>query len=359
MDLLVHLDWSVRKSTPRMWACHVANQSVECRLSTGLGHRHGIPSPGEAPCIPDGRVGVIGRVHAPTGWGEILGLAPAQVPVRSGRVLLDPRLSEDGNRRDLAAPARSRCLSESAEPLDAIGADLFGIGIALGCALGSAGCLETCAIARQPVGGPLVAEPIRGHERQIIARRTERFPPTCQAIERPDSGHDRGGVGARPSPSFPPATGVKPGQQDSEAHLFRSPWHQTCPKRGEDRVVNARIGELQPHGILPVETTAHRIRRLPSGQGVRTRPNGDSREAPRRFCRWPTRRIERAKGRLIIDRPQPSPPLHAPGGTWKSGLGHTPSFLGNRMDSMGSKGHDVSPSSREDVDGIVVTRNGP
>jgi hypothetical protein len=256
MDLLVHLDWSVRKSTPRMWACHVANQSVECRLSTGLGHRHGIPSPGEAPCIPDGRVGVIGRVHAPTGWGEILGLAPAQVPVRSGRVLLDPRLSEDGNRRDLAAPARSRCLSESAEPLDAIGADLFGIGIALGCALGSAGCLETCAIARQPVGGPLVAEPIRGHERQIIARRTERFPPTCQAIERPDSGHDRGGVGARPSPSFPPATGVKPGQQDSEAHLFRSPWHQTCPKRGEDRVVNARIGELQPHGILPVETTA-------------------------------------------------------------------------------------------------------
>ena len=112
---------------------------------------------------------------------------------------------------------------ESTEPLEAIGAHLFGIGRARGVALGSAGVLKACAIALNPVGCHLVAEPIRRHDRQLIARSTQRFPPTFHAIERPDSGHDRGGVGASPSPRCQQATGVKPGAQDLAEPLVRSP----------------------------------------------------------------------------------------------------------------------------------------
>jgi hypothetical protein len=86
--------------------------------------------------MPKVRVGVLGRVQAPTGWGEVLGLAPAQVPVLLGVVLMDPGLSEDVNGGELASPARSRVRRESAEQLEALGADLFGRGIALGFACG-------------------------------------------------------------------------------------------------------------------------------------------------------------------------------------------------------------------------------
>jgi hypothetical protein len=110
-----------------------------------------------------------------------------------------------------------------------------------------------------------VAEPIRSHARPIIARGTERCPHTCQAMERPDSGHDMGGVGASPSPGFQPATGLKPGEQDIEEPLLHSPRHQAWPKLGEDRGVKARIGELHPQGLRPVETTAPGVRRVTIG----------------------------------------------------------------------------------------------
>jgi hypothetical protein len=78
---------------------------------------HFVPSPGDAPFIPKVRVGVIWRVHARTGWGEVLCLAPAQVPVLIGVVLMDLGLSEDVNGGDRASPAWSRFMIESAEQL--------------------------------------------------------------------------------------------------------------------------------------------------------------------------------------------------------------------------------------------------
>lgn len=87
------------------------------------------------------------------------------MPVRIGVVLMDPGLAEDVNGGDLASPAWSRFMIESAEQLYAIGAHLFGISIALDFTLGSAGCLDACAIALKPVDCHLWAEPSRGHDR--------------------------------------------------------------------------------------------------------------------------------------------------------------------------------------------------
>jgi hypothetical protein len=49
---------------------------------------------------------------------------------------MDPGLSENVNRGDLAPPAWRRVMRESAKQLEAIGTNLFGIGITLGCARG-------------------------------------------------------------------------------------------------------------------------------------------------------------------------------------------------------------------------------
>jgi hypothetical protein len=68
----------------------------------GLGHMHFVSSPGDATFIPKVRVGVIGRVHVHPGRGAVLCLAPAQVPWRIGVVLMDPGLSEEVDRRELA-----------------------------------------------------------------------------------------------------------------------------------------------------------------------------------------------------------------------------------------------------------------
>ena len=120
--------------------------------------------------------------------------------------------------------------------------------------------------------------------------------------------------------------------------------------------MKARIGERQPQGILPGDPTAHGVRRLTIGQAVRTRHDGDERQAPRRFGRLPTMRLEGAKGRIIIDRSESIPHLHTSRGTWEGGLGHTTGFLGHRVERRGSKGHDVRPSSSEDINGRRVTR---
>jgi hypothetical protein len=92
---------------------------------------------------------------------------------------------------------------------------------------------------------------------------------------RGHASHDMGGVGASPPSGFQQVTGLKPGEHDIEEHLFRSPRHQAGPKLGEDRVVEARIGELQSQGILPVDTTAHGVRSLTIGQGVSKLHDGD------------------------------------------------------------------------------------
>jgi hypothetical protein len=84
--------------------------------------------------------------------------------------------------------------------------------------------------------------------------------------ERPDSGHDRGGVGASPSSCYQQATGVKPGQQDIEEHLCRSPRHQTCPKQRGCRWYR---GHTKRPMIPPLASRPPSYRR-PVGQRIRS-----------------------------------------------------------------------------------------
>jgi hypothetical protein len=335
-----------------------ARHHTEGRLLTGLGHRHCVSRPGQAPVIPPGRVRGIGRVQPQPGWGESRCVAPAPVALPSSGVPGDPGLSGAGHAGERASPAGSRCMRERAAPLEASGATRFGRGLALGCARGATGFLAAWASARKPAGCHLWAQPRRGHARRLMARGAERFPHTCHAMARPARGHARGGAGARPSPGLRHATGVQPGAQALEAPLCRAPGHQAGPALGEGRVVAARLGALPPPGILPVKTPAHGVRRLTIGQRGRTRQDGDESEAPRRFRRWPARRREGSTGRRSRERPPLIPPGPPAGRAGEGGLGYAPRVRGRGAPGTWGQGHHVRPAAREEGDGLVVTRKG-
>jgi len=50
----------------------------------GLGHMHFVPGPGAAAFIAEVRVGIIGGVHTPAGWRQVVGLAAAEMLLLKG-----------------------------------------------------------------------------------------------------------------------------------------------------------------------------------------------------------------------------------------------------------------------------------
>src|SRR3954471_21536216 len=66
---------------------------------------------------------------------------------------------------------------------------------------------------------------------------------------------------------------------------------QTRPERAQGRVVEARVGQLQPKQILPVDPRPHRLGRPPIGQVLTELQDGHQRQAPR----WQGRPAELGK----------------------------------------------------------------
>jgi len=109
----------------------------------------------------------------------------------------------------------------------------------------------------------------------------QRLSHHLQAIERPDRGQDVRRVGALPTPRLEQLPRARPCQHRLEEQPLRRTCGEAAPERAQDRGVAARVGELQPQHVLPVEPRAHRVGGLAVRQSLRALQDRRQRQPPR------------------------------------------------------------------------------
>ena len=70
-------------------------------------------------------------------------------------------------------------------------------------------------------------QPGRGHDGEAVQRKAHGFAHQFQAVERPDSREDVGGIGALGAPRFEQATLVEECQECLQQEVHRLPLDQT------------------------------------------------------------------------------------------------------------------------------------
>ena len=106
-------------------------------------------------------------------------------------------------------------------------------------------------------------QPVWGHDSQGIERRAQRLAHSLQSVQRTNCGQHVRRVGALPPPPFEQPTTLDPLQEAFQQYRFRPTGDQPSPEFTQDAVVEARIVDLQPKQILPIDAAANRLSRLP------------------------------------------------------------------------------------------------
>lgn len=119
------------------------------------------------------------------------------------------------------------------------------------------------------------AEPFRIDGCNLVQRGAQGLSHQLQAGQLSDIRQDRRRVGPLFAlrlevTSFPESL-----QHPIQEALFGLTAEQPGPELGQDAVIEARVGELQAEGILPVDAAAYRVGGLPIGEVLHELENGD------------------------------------------------------------------------------------
>ena len=170
---------------------------------------------------------------------------------------------------------------------------------------------------------------------------THRLGHDFDPIERPDRGEHMGRVRPLPTTGLQPPTLPAARQQGVEQESLGRAGRQTGAKLAQHRRVEARIGQVQPEGVLPVDPAAYRV----SGLAIRERlgklQDADQRQPPRRFCGPAPSWEQVRKGPILIDRAQLIAHAHGGCAVWEGSAGHPHRLLRDRTDGLRSQGHGV------------------
>ena len=107
----------------------------------------------------------------------------------------------------------------------------------------------------------------------------------------------------------------------------------------EDREVEARVGQFEPEGVLPVDPTAHRVGGLAVGEALFELHHGDESEPPGALGGSALRREERSEARILVEWAEDVSDLQVEVALQEGGFGHPDRLLGNLPNRLGTKRH--------------------
>jgi hypothetical protein len=132
-------------------------------------------------------------------------------------------------------------------------------------------------------------------------------------------------------------------QQRVEQTLLGLPRRQARAKFAQHGVIEARIGQLQPEQILPVQASPHGVGRRAIGQVFHELEHRRPGQAPGRLGRLPAPGEQVGEPLVRVQRTQGIGHRQTEGAVRKGGTGDAASFLGNLEDRTGLERHGVSP----------------
>ncbi len=160
--------------------------------------------------------------------------------------------------------------------------------------------LEAALIARHPLRRAVRSQPVGRHHRQAVEGVAHALPYALQPVEPAHGCQYVGGVRALRAACFQQLPGAKQFQQRFEQQQLGRAGHQAGAKLAEHAVIEARVGQLQPQQILPVEATAHGVGGLAVREMLGKLQQDDSGQPPGSFGGLPPLGIQGGK-RFILE----------------------------------------------------------
>jgi len=147
-----------------------------------------------------------------------------------------------------------------------------------------------CGVSLAPRVVQVTRQPVRRGHRQGLQAGPHRLPGQLQPVQVPYRGNHVSGIGAHlPAGRHQPVSG-QPLQQRVQHHLVQAAAGDPGPELAQDRVIEARIGQVKAQRVLPVDPGAHRLGGLPVGQILRhleDRHQGQAARRPARLAPFP------------------------------------------------------------------------
>jgi hypothetical protein len=143
-------------------------------------------------------------------------------------------------------------------------------------------------------------------------------------------------------------------QQGLQEQVLRAASQHPVAELREDREVKARIAQLQPQGILPVDASPHRLGRLAVREAFHELEHADEGEAPRGRGRLPTHGEECGEVVIRVDGADRLPEGQAERPFREGRLGDPGRLGGHRGKGLRPQRHCHPPcSSRRPRSGLV------
>lgn len=181
--------------------------------------------------------------------------------------------------------------------------DLLGVGAPCVVAFRNAVIIDRPGITLHPGWVGLGTEPFRSRSRKSVQRRPDRLDGAAQAVEGADGSKHVRAVRALPPTGHQQLLLPAQRQQRIKEQRLRPARHQPAAELAQHRGIEARVCQLQPEQILPVDPASGRIRCLPVRQVLSELQHHKS-EPPRRFGWLPVAGEQRSELPIRKHRPK-------------------------------------------------------
>jgi len=212
------------------------------------------------------------------------------------------------------------------------------------------------AIAIYPLWLTLAPQPLGGDDGQSVEGMAQGLADTLQAIKGTDSSQHVSRVGALTAPGFEQLALPAALEQRIEQELFRMAVDQACPELAEHGGVEAWIRQLQIQSVLPVDTAAHGVRRLPIREPFGVLHDGHQCQSPRNFGWLPASGEQGGKGNVLIDGAEFVPHVHIEVALGECGARHASGLRGDGGKGLGMQRHNDPPCPLSEQKFLPSTR---
>ena len=260
--------------------------------------------------------------------------------------LLHPNAPQGLDRRHLPQPAR-RCRVECrSQERVAVLADGPGALFSTGGVLRQAIVKGAVPVAFRPVRLGMRPQPVGRRDGQAFQRVTHRLGNALQPVQGAHRGQNMRGIGPLPPTSGQqvPFTGKR--QHRVEQHLLRPTLDQMGSELAQHGAVEARVGQRQRQGILPVDPAADRLGRLTVGQPLGELEQGHQGKPPGRLCRAATGGEQVSKPDIVEHRAEFVAQARVATALEKRSAGDAHGLLGDGWGDLKEKGHDADLRAR-------------
>jgi hypothetical protein len=182
-----------------------------------------------------------------------------------------------GSRAPPPGPSPIQCIEQE----KSVGPDLQGECFPFLLAFGQAIILDATGIALKPGRLGRFAQPVGHHSRQVIQRGSKRLGHQFNQVQVMHCNQYVGAVGPLLTPSLDQAVSLEVVKHPVQEQVLRPARYQARPELRQHAEVEARIGKLEPEGILPVDPRSHGISGLAIAEVLQELKDRHQRQTPR------------------------------------------------------------------------------